>query len=303
MFGQTPKEEKEIDRVLNLADQPFNIETARTLISKVKQVMDDNNVVFFLRQGTCLGAVRDGDLIPWDDDIDIGSIYGFHGLSEGKIEDVINDARKHGFLVRITIQNDFYKCITFVEGSMRIDWACYWVINNSIIMYPAIPIPIRLFENLKEIKLLGEKYLVPYPPEEYLRCKYGEDWQTPKRAGEYEGEVLDIISNTYQIGFSVSNIKSLLIRILPLRSKTRVRIVDKGGKHVSGARVFIAGLGVYKSDIRGIIRFHIPRYDLYAFRIEVKGEKYILYMEALHPSARYMYQLGTEHFTSDLDGA
>lgn len=65
------EEEAEIDRVLSLADQPYNINSARRLIAEFNQVMAASNVIFFLRRGTCLGAVRDGDLLPWDDDIDV----------------------------------------------------------------------------------------------------------------------------------------------------------------------------------------------------------------------------------------
>ena len=79
--------------------------------------------------------------------------------------------QKLGFLFRITIDNDFCECITFVKESMRVDCACYRIINDYIYMYPANPIPVGLFGNLKEIPLLGEKYLVPNPPEEYLRLK------------------------------------------------------------------------------------------------------------------------------------
>ncbi|MFC1899531.1 LicD family protein [Chloroflexota bacterium] len=298
MFGQSEKEEAEIDRVLSLADQPVNINTARKLIAEIKKIMDDNNVSFFLRQGTCLGAIRNGDLIPWDDDIDIGSIYGLHGFEEQQIATVIPDMQKKGFLTRISAHNDYYKCVTFVKGSMRIDWGCYWEINSSIIMYPAIPIPMRLFESLKEIELLGRKYLVPNPPEEYLCYKYGEDWRTPKQTGEYEGDVLDIILKTHSIGLSIKY-KQFLAKILPWWSKTKVHIVDQEKKPVSGVRVFIAGLGIFKSNKKGIVKFYIPRCDLYAFRFEVNGEEYILYMETLHPDASYIYQLGSEHFTSD----
>ncbi|MFC2038704.1 LicD family protein [Chloroflexota bacterium] len=299
MFGQSLTEEAEIDRVLGLADQPADIDTARKLIAETKKVMDENDVIFFLRQGTCLGAVRDGDIIAWDDDIDIGSIYGFHGFTEKQIGTVIPDMQKDGFLARISTENDFYKCVTFIKGSMRIDWGCYREIDGSIIMYPAIPIPIRLFKNLKEIELLNQKYRVPNPPEEYLDYKYGKDWRTPKRAGEYEGDVLDIISSTHKISFSL-RCKQLFARIIPWRPTTKVRIVDPGGKPVEGAVVFIAGTGTFRSDKLGVVRFYLPRPDYYAFRFEINGEEHILYMETLLPNASYKYQTGTEHFTTDI---
>ena len=52
---------------------PMDIQKGEKSILEIKELMDELDVIFFLRHGTCLGAVRDGQLIPWDDDIDIGS--------------------------------------------------------------------------------------------------------------------------------------------------------------------------------------------------------------------------------------
>ncbi|KXB79675.1 LICD family protein [Varibaculum cambriense] len=42
------------------------------LLRVVAQLCEDHNLVYFIDSGTCLGAVRHGGFIPWDDDIDIG---------------------------------------------------------------------------------------------------------------------------------------------------------------------------------------------------------------------------------------
>ena len=56
--------------------QPKDMPLAEVILREVKGVLDDFGIVFFLRHGTCPGAVRDGALIPWDDDLDIASIIG-----------------------------------------------------------------------------------------------------------------------------------------------------------------------------------------------------------------------------------
>ena len=61
---------------------PMDATVAAALLREAKEVFDEQGVVFFLRQVPCLGAVRDGAFIPWDDDIDLGSIYGMHGLTK-----------------------------------------------------------------------------------------------------------------------------------------------------------------------------------------------------------------------------
>ena len=292
MFGQTKQEEAEIDRVMGLLDQPVAAATANRLLAEVRQVMSESGVVFFLRQGTCLGLVRDGKLIPWDDDIDIGSIYGLHGFSEETITSTIPKLRESGFLIRITV-NDHTKFVTFIKDSMRIDWGCYWVIDGAIVMYPAIPIPVHLFVNLKEVTYMGSKYLVPNPPEEYLRAKYGDDWRIPKRAGEYEEGVMDAISSSFRAGRSRRF--GHLIESLGWWLCTTVCIVDEKGEPLRGVEVFIPGRGTYVTSKRGVFRVLLPRFDYYALKISLSSGNQVLYSEQLEPRASYVYQLGTEH--------
>ena len=54
----------EIDQLMRTIP-PMDATVAATLLREAKEVFDELGVVFFLRQGTCLGAVRDGAFIPW----------------------------------------------------------------------------------------------------------------------------------------------------------------------------------------------------------------------------------------------
>jgi len=46
--------------------------TVAKMLKDIKNSCDKNNIIFWLRDGTILGAVRDKKVIPWDSDIDIG---------------------------------------------------------------------------------------------------------------------------------------------------------------------------------------------------------------------------------------
>ena len=44
-------------------------------LREIKDILDKNNVKFWLDAGTLLGAVRDGKIIEWDNNIDLGTWY------------------------------------------------------------------------------------------------------------------------------------------------------------------------------------------------------------------------------------
>ena len=54
--------------------QPINAEFAKPMLKEAKEILDPIGILFWLRQGSCLGEVRDQAFVPWDDDIDLSSV-------------------------------------------------------------------------------------------------------------------------------------------------------------------------------------------------------------------------------------
>lgn len=266
---------------------PMNIEDAETLLGEVKEVFDKHKVTFFLRQGTCLGAVRDHALIVWDDDLDIGSIIGMHGFTDEMIEPSVADLRARGCYVEVHHEG-LYTAVKIMKYNIRIDWQCYRVVKGTIAHYPGVPFPIKLFTNLTTIDFLGESYNVPSPPGDYLTYKYGPDWITPKQIG-YEKDVLDNMPSGTVPGRPGKLRQWFLVRFNPAQTATLI-VLDVDGLPVHGATVVIAGLNRSTSDQDGQVKFYLPGPDNYAVSITFKDVEEVLYEETLTPGNRYTYR-------------
>ena len=271
--------------------QPISGATAERMLREAKHIMDELGVAFFLRQGTCLGAIRDSGFIPWDDDLDLGSVIGFHGLTEKSVDLVVErvaDAfRDNGYFAKVE-RNAQYTTVAMMKSSTRMDWVCYRIIGDSIFQYPGVRIPVRLFSEPKEIDFIGERFLVPNPPEEYLRFKYGEDWMTPKKTG-YEKDIMEIIPETPLPGNAGRLSQFLSTHILRWRA-SRLRVLDHEGELVSNAEVVIAGIGLFRTNRQGDARFCLPGDDWYALLIRHGSHEEVLYQETMAPGSAYVYR-------------
>ena len=256
---------------------PVNVDTAAELLKDAKRIMDQLGVVFFLRQGTCLGAIRDKGIIPWDDDLDIGSIFGLHGVAEDTVDRVVAAFRANGFFAEVE-HNSHGTCVAMMKSSTRLDWACYRVVVDSIFHYPGVRIPAKLFDQLKEIDFVGAKFLVPDPPEEYLRLKYGPEWMIPKKFG-FEKDVLALVPDAPFQGGDIG-----------LERAGKLRILDHEGNPVYGAEVRIAGVSCSSTDRLGYTPTNLPGGDWYALVIKYGNHEEVLYQEKMDPGQTYIYR-------------
>ena len=281
---------------------PMDMAVAERLLLEAKEIMDRLGVKFFLRQGTCLGAVRDNAFIPWDDDLDLGVILEPNGFTQQSIESILVAFRQSGYYAQTELSNSV-TLLTALKDNIRIDILFHQVIREQIYHWPGIWLPARLFYQLKEIPFLGKTFSVPNPPEEYLRIKYGPNWRTPKRLG-YAKDVVDNIPMEPALGF-FARAKHFLIGSLHPGNVARLRVLDRNGLPICKANIRIVGLGSFKTDKLGNAKLdlqkdrhssRIPTIGLsdpgaiYSIVISYEDHEEVLYEEILAPNKSYVYQ-------------
>jgi phosphorylcholine metabolism protein LicD len=166
------------------------------ILKSTKRALNSLNIPFFLSSGTLLGAIREGQFIEHDYDIDVGifkkdfSPELINKMSEqglelyrslGSIENGYELSFKKkdsplGMMGKIDI---FLHYNETIEGQKYIYWKSY----NGVLRNKEIKYRVPHF-GIKQINFMGIEVGVPNPPEDYLKSHYG-DWWIPKKRSEY----------------------------------------------------------------------------------------------------------------------
>ncbi len=173
---------------------------ARKLLFYIVDILDKNNIEYHLEGGTLLGLVRDGDLLPWDHDIDLSidisnakklkdlrKIFWKKGLklsarkytkSFGAIEEgqyrILKVKPIAYNLLRIFSKN--YKCKAMVGDifvKVSNDKHTYWQAKEKILRVNK-----EHYEGHDTIQYNGYNFKIPVNYKDYLTAKYG-DWSIP----------------------------------------------------------------------------------------------------------------------------
>ena len=283
------EEEQLLERWL-LSEAPIDVGGATRALKEARQIWESFGITLFLMSGTCLGAIRDKGIIPWDDDVDIGSVSGLHGFTmEDSLEEVVAALRSSGFLTKM-YRYDHILLVPAVKYSAKVSWAGFEVIDSHVEQYPSLYTPVSLFTDLKEISFLDERFYVPNPPEEYLRLKYGDEWRLPKKAGEYEKDIVNqVIANWLPEKAGGSEHPSA--GHFPSDQTCRIRVLNDSGDPAVGAQVIVIGLGSCETDRNGHADFRVPQDDFYPVVIRHGDQERIDYFPKIAPGQEYIYRM------------
>lgn len=158
------------------------LENLRKTARHVIRIMESYNIRYWLEGGSLLGAVRSGDIIPWDSDVDIGvhedDLSKLKIFADCKTVAAVKDehdfvweaAREEGFFrVHFSHSNRLHVDIfpfREVNGTMTKD---FWMENHP----QDRPFPAHYLKPLDRIAFAGFNVFVPNHAREFLQLKFG----------------------------------------------------------------------------------------------------------------------------------
>lgn len=171
---------------------------ARRMLLDIIDVCNTLAVPYHIDYGTLLGLVREGDLIPWDNDMDMSimaddveafrkifrvlRLRGWRINGDGYCNHSAHAAWEQGSLRSIKIRNRNF--LFFGRGRIVMDVFvkyphgdhAWWKLAGVVCRAEQ-----RYFEGHETIEYAGRQVRVPRDYEKYLEYLYGSDWRTPKK--------------------------------------------------------------------------------------------------------------------------
>lgn len=180
---------------------------AETLLL-VHDVLERNDIWHCLHFGTLLGAVRDGDVIEWDHDLDLlvrrADIPAILALNEQLAREELwfwsgytvasGLAMNPGSLTHFDAgylsimrgdgsRGELYAPTLFADGVLRL-----YDLEREAYHWPQSSFPSWFVEETDEVELRGARFRIPRRADVLLRFLYGDDWRTPIRSVRDGGE-------------------------------------------------------------------------------------------------------------------
>jgi len=147
----------------------------KEMILYLCKTFEEKNMRYWIDYGTLLGAARDGNIIPWDDDGDMGILES----DLPKLIKLSKEVVHLGYEMNVTtVYNQGLARLFYSRMNRRYVDIYVWHDYGTFITNGGYKIDKGLFTPLREINLHGQMVKCLNNYELYLEGLYGIDWQT-----------------------------------------------------------------------------------------------------------------------------
>ena len=175
-------------------------------LSYISNILQKNNIKYWLCYGTLLGAIRENDIISYDYDFDLGCLVTDYdrimALNKYIKKDgykFINPSNNYGYtwngkrdyIWRVSIKieykgkimGDIYLYQNFNDSICR-----RYDIKKEIYFWPKATFPTWFIRKLEKVKIRDKYFLCPRKSKILLEYWYGPNWKKPIKAKSQGGQ-------------------------------------------------------------------------------------------------------------------
>jgi hypothetical protein len=150
------------------------------------ELLQRHDIPHWLDYGALLGAVRTGEFIPWDGDVDFGIMRN----DMDRIRMLQDEVAHAGHYLNMS-DPLVWRVQLSSTNALHADLFPWWVEDGVLKMrwrgYPdeCWAFPRSFLDHVQSVELYGHSYPAPSPVEEFIqRYRYGPDYRIPRRSEE-----------------------------------------------------------------------------------------------------------------------
>ena len=176
---------------------------AKQLMLQLTAALHKANIPYYIDHGTLLGIIREGDLLPWDNDVDIAidaeCAQATFDVLQACLSSKINTEQDsspwqvsyqsgtfdtsegplQGWrIIKVTQNNAGASAEHLVDFIIkhRVNATRYWLVGTTTLQAPN-----DLTSERSSLEYQGQSLTVPADARQYLQLLYGEDWHIPRK--------------------------------------------------------------------------------------------------------------------------